>query len=164
MSPYIRPATFADVEYIALRMKRPDVEECLASFGHRPFEALASSFESSPMCGTVCAGDGEPALMYGVGLYVPPDTGCPWMLSTPLIYRPDVARYFLRGTAAVVERMQRRYPVLIQHVDARHSHSIRWMLYAGFSIDKLVPQWGVDKIPFFRFSKVQLPCANQSAQ
>jgi hypothetical protein len=159
MQPYIRPAQPADVEYIARRMKPADVAEVLASHGASPLEAMEHCFESSPtMRGTVCAADGEPVLMYGVAPYVPPDTGCPWMISTDLIHRPDMRRFFLRGTAAVVQRMHRNYPILIQHVDARHTHSVRWMLWSGFSIDKLDPEFGVGRIPFFRFSKVQ-PCA-----
>ena len=153
MTPYIRPAVLADCDFIAARMKRPDIEECLASYGHTPHDAMRISFETSSMAGTVCDADGEPVLMYGAGLMLPPDTGSPWMLSTAAIYRPTMRRFFLRGTAAVINRMHRHYPILIQHVDARHTHALRWMLWAGFSIDKLEAQWGVEKIPFFRLSK-----------
>ena len=155
MTPYIRPAVFSDCAYIAARMKRPDVEEVLASHGHSPIDAMQLSFGSSEMAGTVCSADHEPVLMYGVSGFVPPDTGSPWMLSTALIYRADMARFFLRGTAAVIGRMHDRYPILIQHVDARHSHALRWMLWAGFRIDKLEAQWGVEKIPFFRLSRIR---------
>lgn len=155
MRPYIRPALHADVEYIAARMKRPDVEEILASHGHAPHEAMQIGFETSDMAGTVCDANGEPVLMYGVGTYVPPDTGCPWMLSTDAIYQPHFRNYFLRHTGEVISRMHNHYPILIQHVDARHSHSLRWMLWSGFNIDKLEPAWGIERIPFFRFSRVQ---------
>jgi hypothetical protein len=154
MTPYIRPAVVEDCAYIAARMKRADVEECLASYGHAPLSAMQHSFENSSMAGTVCAADGEPVLMYGVGGFIPPDTGSPWMLSTDLIHRADMRRYFLRFTGSVIERMHRHYPILIQHVDARHSHALRWMLWAGFSIDELKPAWGVEQRPFFRLSKV----------
>ena len=155
MTPYIRPAFLEDVAYIARRMKRPDVEEIIASHGHSPLEAMQIGFEQSEMAGTICTADGEPVLMYGVGGYIPPDTGSPWMLSTALIYRADIKRCFLRHTRPVIDRMHRSYPILIQHVDARHTHSLRWMLWAGFSIDELKAKWGVEKIPFFRLSKVQ---------
>lgn len=155
MTPYIRPAVLADCDYIASRMKRPDVEECAASYGHTPHDAMRISFETSSMAGTVCDADGEPVLMYGVGLMLPPDTGSPWMLSTDAIYRRDMRVFFLRGTAAVIDRMHAHYPILIQYVDARHSHALRWMLWAGFRLDALKAQWGVEKRPFFQLSRIQ---------
>lgn len=155
MTPYLRPAVASDCDYIASRMKRPDVEECMASYGHTPHDAMRLSFETSSMAGTVCAADGEPVLMYGAGLMLAPDTGSPWMLSTALIYRRDVRAFFLRNTGPVIKRMHDHYPILIQHVDARHSHALRWMLWAGFRLDELRPEWGVERIPFFRLSRIR---------
>lgn len=155
MLPYIRPAVQADVPYIAARMKRPDVEEVLASNGHSPLDAMQFSFDTSEMAGTMCDADGEPVLMYGVGEYLPPDTGSPWMLSTGAIYRPHMRRFTLRQTLPAITRMHGRYPILIQYVDARHTHSLRWLMWAGFRLDELKAQWGVERIPFFRLSHIR---------
>lgn len=149
---HLKPATVEEAEHIALHMRRPDVLEVLASHGHTPREAILASLECSTFAGTVMDGD-EPVGMYGVAPHVP-QVGSPWFLSTAAIHRPHVRRFFLRNTRPVIERMLRQYPILIQHVDARHTDSVKWMLFGGFQIDKFEPQWGVEKIPFFRFSKV----------
>lgn len=154
--PRIVPATRDHALHVGRAMRQADVDEVRAASGLSPLVATLSSLDGSVLAWAGVADDGEPFAICGVAPYAGA-TGSPWLLATDRLY--DHRAFFLRNTRPVVEIMLRVYPVLINYVDARHRDSIRWLMWAGFKIDKLEPHYGVERRPFFRFSKVHL-CAS----
>lgn len=152
--PSIRPgAMHHHIDHIALRMRAADRMEILASHGHDPLRGLNASVWGSDVVWTMFDGE-EPVAMFGVGEYLP-DVGSPWFLSTCALYRPAVRSFFLRKTNHVLETMHSvGYPLLMQWVSAEHRESLRWMQWAGFSIDEFNPEYGTGRAPFFRLSRI----------
>lgn len=150
----IRPgAPRAAIEYVAERMRQADVEEVWASHGHKPLDALTSSVDNSDLVYTWWDGP-IPVGIFGVGPYLR-DVGTPWFLGTRRMYKPAARRFFLRSTGPVLRTFHSMgYQILLQYVSASHAHSLRWLQWAGFTVDCFYPRWGYEAQPFFRLSKV----------
>ncbi len=146
----IVPARLEHVAPIAENMRREDVEEVLAATGRDPLSALQGSFDASVLCwtGTV---DGAPACMFGVApIDILGGVGAPWLLGTDLV--PANTAPFLRRNKAYVARMLALFPCLFNYVDARNRQSIRWLKWLGFDFDAAPVPYGIEKLPFFRFT------------
>ena len=72
----------------------------------------------------------------------------PWLLGTDVLDRHPSA--LMRHTAPYLAQMQRRYPHLLNYVDARNTRSIRWLKRLGFVIHPARP-FGVAQLPFHYF-------------
>lgn len=145
----IRPATRADVGYLAGNLREADVNEIKASSGRAPFEAVVLSFLASrdPMVGCV---DDVPVCIFGVAeASTISDKASPWMLGTDDL--PKHARAFLRMSRAYVQNLKRQYALLWNYVDARNTYAIRWLGWLGFKIEDPQP-FGPDRLPFHRFT------------
>ena len=156
----IRPVVTREaVEYVAENMRGADVEEVWASHGHEPLDALTLSVFNSDLAWTWYR-DETPVAIFGVGP-VGRDVGSPWFLGTPSMHSRPAEIYFTRTTGRVLNTMHAiGYPILTQFVDARHEHSLKWLQWAGFTIDEFFPKWGYEGRPFFRLNRVQI-CASQ---
>ena len=155
----IRPGVTPDeIKYVAANMRGADVAEVWATSGFLPEPALDYSVDVSEAVWTWLEDD-VPIAVFGVGEYLP-DTGSPWFLATPHMHRADAQVFFVRNTQRVLDAMHRvGYPILMQYVHAKHLESLRWLQWAGFSLNQFYPAWGFAGEPFFRLSKVK-SCAN----
>jgi hypothetical protein len=102
------------------------------------------------MCWTVENDDG-PFCIFGVAPYLP-ETGAPWLLATDTLRQ--YARGLIKETRAHVQLMHNEFPMLINFVDQRNRDSIGYLRAVGFSVNKLIPAFGHEQRPFYRFTKV----------
>lgn len=127
----VRPATVADADYLASRLREVDVEECAAR-GHGPREALLKSIELSSEAWTGFA-DGQPICMFGVApKTLTSDEACPWLLAS--VSLPRHAKAFLRANLPYMEHQRAQYRVLHNYVGSRNTVAIRWLSWLGFSV------------------------------
>ena len=142
------PADISHAAFIALNMRRADVEEIWASNHRTPYEALIGGMDISayPATGVV---NGVPICMFGVGASGPISLhGSPWLLGTPDVEKH--ARKFLRLNKSYIDLIKEDYDLLYNWVDERNDVSIRWLKWLGFDIKPATP-YGLDQLPFHYF-------------
>lgn len=156
---WARPATIADAQALAPRLRQADLAEIAAHTGHSPLQALEDGVRDSQWSLAVClSGSDEVIALCGVGHHKDaPDIGVPWMLASDALVA--VQTPFLRRSRAVVDLMQRPYRVLANVVDARNQVHIRWLSWCGFRFIRLHPEFGQGRLPFYEFVRIA-PCAN----
>lgn len=149
-------ATAADIRFIADHARESDVAELLAVAGATPEEAMRLGLEESVAAWTGKL-HGIPCCMFGVGPYQwADDHGVCWMVGTDLI---DLyPKTFLRGSIKAFAEMHKLFPILCNHVDARHEKAINWLQWAGAEIAEPAP-YGVAGLPFRYFQIRRVPCA-----
>lgn len=103
----------------------------------------------------VITDDGKAICVYGAGPSDTPSSGIVWMLGTPGMEKPRAKIAIGRATYAVVERWHDRWPRLFNHVDARNSMSILWLLRAGFEVEAVDLTHGRERRPFYLISSIQ---------
>lgn len=131
MSEHVRPATWADVEYLSDKLRDEDVEE-LAASGWTPFDALSQGFNKAHICYTIMASDGTPMGITGVGSSDYPDVGLIWMLGTPLIHSNKML--FLRDSKSVVDDLfaLTGFEAMYNHTYYKNTLHHRWLKWMGF--------------------------------
>ncbi len=134
---------------LAAGMRQGDIDEVWATGHYTPGEALRSSMYASELVWTALR-RGEPIAMFGVAFAgsILSDKGAPWLLGTDAVWAER--RALLRLTPHYVDLMQGRFPFLCNYVDSRHTQSIRWLKWCGFTILPAVP-WGIEQLPFHPF-------------
>lgn len=144
----IVPATIDHAYALAPVMRAADRAEAVAALGLSPLEGLRKSLESSieAWCGMA---DGEVVCLFGLSYFnILVGEGCPWLLGSDLVERHS--RAFLRRNKAMVAHWLELFPVLRNHVDARHTVAVRWLAWLGFTILPPVP-YGPLRLPFHPF-------------
>lgn len=143
-------------------LRAADIEEVRASHGLTPVEALNLTFETSRTSGKCWAAlddDNHAWTMFGVAPIPGAATlGAPWLLACNAQRRH--LKYFLANTKEYVGYMSEGYTRLVNFVDVRHTDSIRWLQWAGFTFDLLIPEAGFERRPFLRFTKESAACAS----
>jgi hypothetical protein len=139
----VRDAHLDDLDHIELRQL--DAEEVWASHHMTPKEALQTSFKNSMHAFTVLHKD-KIVAMFGV---IPDSllgrSALVWMLTTDAIDGVKIA--FLRYSRLFINYLRSCYPILYNHVDARHAPCLRWLKWVGAAIHPAVP-CGADQLPF----------------
>lgn len=146
------PATPAMAEELARTMRPEDAAEVFASSGKGPHAALVDSIERSDGALALLF-DGEVAAMWGVApvpgtaptLLGGPLVGVVWLLTGAAVSRRR--NTFLRLCRPAVRGLLRRYPVLVNAIDARYQVAVRWARWLGFRVDEPVP-FGFEGRPF----------------
>lgn len=130
MVPEIRPATVADIEVIAPRVRAADRRELWDAYGQLPVQVIDASFQASSSCwtGTV---DGQPIVMFGV-VPVTAGIGRPWMIGTDLV--EVYQKIFLKRCRGVVAEFHREYELLVNWVAADNKQALQWLAWLGFTI------------------------------
>ncbi len=142
------PATIEHAIIIAEKMRQEDKDELWVAVHLRPFEGVMKLMMGSrdPKVGLV---DGEVVCVWGVVRpFVLSDTGYPWMLATPAIFKNPLG--ILRRIKEQFDLIKERYELLENYGDVRNEHAHRWMKWLGFKRFSAVP-WGVEQLPFYRF-------------
>ena len=127
-------------------LRRADVEELRAASGISPDIAVAYSIAVSRP-GWAVELDGKPAAIFGAAPG-PDGTGIPWLVATDETERHPVC--FYRMSRSIIAGMRRCYDYLENWVDARNTLSLRWLAWAGFTVEDAEPR-GVLGLPFHRF-------------
>lgn len=154
MAPDVQvlPATRAHAEALAPLMRAEDAAEVLASAGHTPLQALLDALDDSAEAWAVLF-DGEVAALFGVcpapvvstSILGTPLVGVPWALTGRAV--DSHPRTFWRLSRPWLAHFARRYPVLVQAVDARYAASLRWLARLGFDVQPAAPH-GAAGLPF----------------
>lgn len=129
--------------------------EIQAASGTPPEVALPKSLALSSKAWVLL--DSHTALACGVWGVAPwpgvPALGIPWLIATPTFDLPRNRKELLRYTREYVRQMGEGFDYLINYTDVRHRASHRWLDWAGFTLDDFAPHFGVERRPFYRFSK-----------
>ncbi|MEZ2409834.1 hypothetical protein AB6806_23870 [Bosea sp. RCC_152_1] len=147
--PRFRPAVTGDAYWVNRHLREADRQETIA-LGLEPLAAILMSLRAGPSW--VCVDDaGFPFALFGQG------DASPWMVGTDDI--ETNWRWFLRNTPEVIRLVQGDHPLISNAVDARNTRHVRWLAWAGFTLDRPItsPQ-GLEFIPFHR----RHPCASQA--
>lgn len=143
-------ATSAHAAALVHSMRPADVEELRVSEGSpTPAQALEDGLLLSDAAFTILFGE-EVGAMFGVcpvfiGASPPPGTGAVWCLTGTAV--DENPNGFLKATIQWLPFLLEFYPVLINHIDARHETALRWAKWAGFTILPAEPH-GPFGLPF----------------
>lgn len=144
------PVEAWDIACVASNMRVSDIDEAAAMMAVGPRTAIERSLDLSI---EAHAGRwlGAAVCIFGLGIGSIAG-GCmrPWLLGTPALLRPAVARAFLRRNRAMVQRWHAQWPILENYVSADNHASLRWLGWLGFAIHPAEP-FGPFKKPFHRF-------------
>lgn len=134
------PTTKLHTVQLGCTMRRADVDECTA-LGLGTIEAAFDSWRASDYCSSLLVG-GEVAAIGGLVMEAPASalsmrTGIAWLLTAQPVERAPMALHrtakaWLRGIRAHADRVW-------NHVDARHTVSLRWLEALGFRIHAARP-------------------------
>lgn len=116
-------------------LRRVDRVELACATRGDPAAALAA-MASRARRGVVARLDGRPVCMFGVSApTLLSRVGCPWMLATNELSRPDARRAFLRGSRGALAWLTADYDRLWNIVWERNRQAIRWLSWLGFRFD-----------------------------
>lgn len=148
----IVPAGLEHALELAPRLRKGDLAEIKAASGLEPEDALLLSMAMSPKSwawlykGRVLALFGVTPHPFSQGV------GIPWLLAA----RVDRHKhYFVRQSRRYVAEMLEEFPVLENYVDCRNTSSIQWLHWCGFMLAEVVPFYGVQRLPFIRFTQAR---------
>lgn len=153
MAVSYRPALFSDAEELDAGLRAADRDEVTATSGTDTLKGIRRSILRSEE--PVAAYDDLGLLcVFGTvdisGSYLSP-VASPWFLGTdrislyPRLLIADARRY--------VVALQRRFPLLVNYIDARNTTSMKWLNRLGFKLDSEPVPYGVAGLPFYRFER-----------
>lgn len=140
-----------DIEALLADMRLDDLREAVASSDEPVDAAVCASVHASAVCYAVEIG-GRLACLFGVAvIHLAPATGAPWLLGTRWLDQNP--RELVRASRQFLdEHLLRRFPQMLNYVDARNVRSIRWLRALGFTIRPAQP-YGPMGLPFHRFDR-----------
>lgn len=148
---YWREYVAGDEQSLAANMRMADIIEVRRSHGLNPLEALQFSVEHSDECYSMFLPDGQIIGMYGCGGV--DILGVPWLLCTDHLTK--VSKPFLLRCHQFVNQWNDRYPILFNYVDVENLTAQKWLRFLGFTFIRLVPDYGVEKSPFYEFVRIK---------
>jgi hypothetical protein len=131
----IRDAVPEDIDLLAQTMREADRRELWALDRITPGDALRMSLEAAVRAYTVKTGAGEVICMFGVGPLggMLGFTGCPWMLGSDLLERPEISREFIRRSREWARTLEMGFTLLVNRVHAENRLAVRWLKWLGFT-------------------------------
>jgi hypothetical protein len=148
----IREARVADAVALAPRLREADRRECIANTGITPEFILPHSV-ATPGSTWALEANGECIGLFGVDtVFGHPQFGIIWMVTSDEILKHR--RQLLRDTPVLLDKIHQTYPLLGNHVDARNTVHIRWLKWLGFSMLRVLPEFGAERRPFIEFAKL----------
>ena len=148
----VREARVADAVALAPRLREADRRECLAHTGIVPEFILPHSV-ASPGLTWAFEHEGECIGLFGLDVVDRhPDFGIVWMMTSDEVFKHK--RQLLRESPVWLDKLHRIYPLLGNHVDARNTVHIRWLKWLGFSMLRVIPEFGPERRPFIEFAKL----------
>lgn len=153
MKPYdVRPATLADVQWLAPRLRGDDVREIRAASGQTPLEALTGAYHASSTCYAI-EFHGELAALFGAAPTPDPTLGSVWLLGSDAVERNAIR--FLRESRQWIDRLHESYPILFNYVDARNTLHLKWLKWIGCVFLDRIDGHGHEGRPFYEFVHIR---------
>ena len=150
----IRPSVIQDVIDVAEGMRSEDKAEVYALSGDTPKGGLLCCYLASKPCITMTSRHGYLLGMYGV---IPERDGVGriWMLGREEMTKDKIDKLsFLKQAKIQIEKLNKKYKVLFNQVDARNQIHIDWIRWMGFTIIKRHSKWGFEGRPFYEFVRI----------
>ena len=151
--PKVRKALRLDIHRISNNLREADLQEIAAATGEDPHAALLRSFTMSEECYSVILNDDdeEPVAVFGVVQHPEiEDYGIIWMVGTDKL--TDIRTTFLRKSKDWIKQLfGDKYKTIGNFVDQRNEVHVRWLQWCGFTLNRIVPHFGVEKLPFYEF-------------
>ena len=141
------PATMKHALLIYRDLRSDIVEEVRASGGYTAKGACEAALRNSTYS---WAGylHGELAVLYGIMEATSPSFGnfaVPWALTGNVVAKYPFA--YWKASVEVVVDLRKRFPYMINMVDARREYALNWLKRLGFKIGDPEP-WGKFQLPF----------------
>lgn len=135
-----------DLYELVPRLKPADVSGIQAAVGVDPRMAIEKSVTNSKrVWAIIIAGQVEGII--GIRPYPKAvGVGIPWLLSSPIIEK--YPRLLLSEGRRWLKHFHRHYPTLTNIVDSRNVRARRWLNHIGFTVARVIPSYGIAKIPF----------------
>ena len=152
MGATFRPMVDADLaEILALNLRAEDIEECRASSGLEPGEALAVSVAVSDEVSVITI-DGKIVGLFGLAeLTGILEGAAPWMLATDALFSIEgVKGLFAKRSKDVIEGMLEKYSLLSNFVAVQNTKAVSWLEWLGFSFREKRDFRGVEFVRFER--------------
>lgn len=145
------------LEHIADNLRPGDRDEMratnpLLTIGEPDALLLLTTSIMISVDGWIITNDGEPFCVFGVS-EDGEGGGIVWMMGTPGMGHPRAKIAVGKATKAFVAGWLERWPRVWNHIDARNSQSLQWLLWAGFEIEDVDLNHGREHRPFYLFSK-----------
>lgn len=135
-----------DLDALVPRLRTTDVNGIQAAQGIDPRTAIELSVASSVRSWAFIVNSTVEAVG-GIARWPKEDgVGVPWLLGTPVL--EQYPRQMLHEGRRWVAQLHARYHTLFNFVDCRNRRSIIWLTHLGFTIARIVPAYGVARIPF----------------
>ena len=147
---FVCPSVPEDVEYLGSRLRQADIDEITANGGLTPHEALEAGLANSTICQSAHY-KGEPFLMFGAAPVLD-NVGLVWMLGSDVISKAWLP--VLRRSRDCLQELHDEFDLLFNYVDARNTVHIKWLRWLGFSFINLHPEFGVGRLPFYEFVRI----------
>lgn len=139
------------IDHLDKNLRQQDRDECSASSFVLPRESMMVGAMVSTHCWVITADD-VPVCIFGCVQY--DDTSATmWMLGTDEMNSRRVAFRIAAKTKHYCDLMNASHPVLFNYIDERNTASLRWLKWAGFEILDFVPDYGVERRPFYLFAR-----------
>ena len=155
-NPFMRIATVQDAKQLATILREDDIAECKAHSNIGPEEALVVGVQLSHLPIGIFLNDNHCIAIVGVV----PETkkvGRIWLLASDDL-KLNLSYRFLKHCHKVCDLLNKSFPVLYNHVDARNDLHIKWLKWMKFTFINKVNDFGYEKRPFYEFIKI---CAHQ---
>jgi|TARA_B110000908_G_C10249825_1_gene451237 hypothetical protein len=153
MVAIVRLATINDCNLLGPKLREADKEELKVSCGLGPVTALTRSLQASDAAYVAVDEAGVPILMFGVVNSGQVSVGVPWMLGGKGIYQHT--KQLKAECKQWLDVVHTDYDLLFNYVHAENPKAIRWLQWMGFTMVRLVPNYGVGQKPFYEFIKVK---------
>ena len=153
MEAKVRLATINDCNNLGPRLREADKKELKASCGLGPVTALTLSLKGSVNAYVLADKTDTAVLMFGVVASPQDSVGVPWMLGSNGIYKHT--RKLTTECKMWLEFIHKDYDLLFNYVHSENPKAIRWLQWMGFTMVRLIPDYGVGKQPFYEFVKVK---------
>ena len=150
MTHHYRPSKFEDCRELAPHMREQDKIEIMYSNAALPLQALQVGYNESEECNSIIHEDGNVVGMFGVanaGVFA-----SPWLLGSDKII--DTRNEFIPQAKEWVEKISKKYPILLNYVHEGNEVSKRWLKSLGFEFIKLEKEYGVGQQPFYLFVRI----------
>ena len=145
----LRPAEPADVIKVVQNLRPEDDAEVRAVTGVNPVASLLIA-EGAEV--GISTRTGEYLGLCGVSPSVDPNLGWVWMVGTTALEHHQIE--FLRDARKWIAEKHEQFPLLANFVDARNELHIKWLKWSGFQFLELIPEWGVERRPFYKFARI----------
>ena len=146
----IKEATYENTLHMATRLRACDERELYAASGMTGPEAVSRGVAASDGNAWVVEFEGEAFCVFGV-VRLSDNIGIPWLLATKKMYQDECKNFTLVRSKEWIARLMGDYKVLLNYVDARNKQAIRWLEWAGFTLERPRP-YGVKRLPFHKFT------------